>query len=91
MKVSWGIRTVGGGAEDGGGGGAEDGGGGGLRTVGGLGGGRCWDGWGGVGGGVGGRVGCQFCGRVVTVRNMAKHLRQSCRVWDPGGGNCGQR
>ena len=38
------------------------------------------------GGGVGRRVSCQFCGRVVTVRNMARHLRQSCRVWDSGGG-----
>ena len=39
-----------------------------------------------VGGNVGGRVGCQYCGRVVTVRNMARDLRQSCRVWDPRGG-----
>ena len=44
------------------------------------------------GGGVGRRVSCQFCTRVVTVRNMARHLRQSCRVWDPwgGGGDCCQ-
>ena len=41
---------------------------------------------GGGGEGVGRRVSCQFCGRELTVRNMAKHLRQSCRVWDPGGG-----
>ena len=42
--------------------------------------------------GVGRRVSCQFCGRELTVRNMARHLRQSCRVWDPGGGpDRGQR
>ena len=35
---------------------------------------------------MGRRVSCQFCGRELTVRNMARHLRQSCRVWDPGGG-----
>ena len=35
---------------------------------------------------MGRRVSCQYCGRVVTVRNKAKHLRQSCRVWDPRGG-----
>ena len=34
---------------------------------------------------MGRRVSCQFCGRELTVRNMARHLRQSCRVWDPGG------
>ena len=34
---------------------------------------------------VGRRVSCQFCGKMVTVRNMARHLRQSCRVWDSGG------
>ena len=32
---------------------------------------------------MGRRVCCQYCGRVVTVRNMARHLRQSCRVCDP--------
>ena len=41
---------------------------------------------GGGGEGVGRRVSCQFCGRELTVRNMTRHLRQSCRVWDPGGG-----
>ena len=56
-------------------------------------GGRGADNGGGVGGEGGGcwvrtgrRVSCQFCGRELTVRNMARHLRQSCRVWDPGGG-----
>ena len=29
---------------------------------------------------VGSRVSCQFCGRVVTVRNIARHFRQSCKV-----------
>ena len=38
----------------------------------------CW--------GVGRRVSCHYCGREVTVRNMARHLRQYCRVWDTGGG-----
>ena len=38
------------------------------------------------GGSVGRRVSCQFCGRELTVRNTARHLRQSCRVWNPGGG-----
>ena len=35
---------------------------------------------GGGGAGVGRRVSCQFCGRELNVRNMARHLRQSCRV-----------
>ena len=38
------------------------------------------DGVGRVGGGVGKRVSFQFCGRVVNVRNIARHLCQSCRV-----------
>ena len=25
-------------------------------------------------------VGCQFCGTVLFVKNMARHLRQSCWV-----------
>ena len=33
-----------------------------------------------VEGGVGKRFRCQFCGRVVTVWNMARHLCKSCRV-----------
>ena len=37
-------------------------------------------------GGVGRRISCQYCGRVVTIRNMARHLSQFCRVWNPGGG-----
>ena len=44
------------------------------------------EGVGDVGGGVGRRVSCQYCGRVVTIRNMARHLHQSCRVLDPRGG-----
>ena len=56
--------------------------GGGLLGANGVGRGR-----GGGGRGVGRRVSCQFCGRELTVRNMARHLRQSCRVWDPGGGS----
>ena len=35
---------------------------------------------------MGRMVSCQFCGRELTVRNMERHLRQSCRVWDRGGG-----
>ena len=38
-----------------------------------------------VGRGVDRRVSCQYCGRVVTIRNMARHLRQSSKVCDPGG------
>ena len=45
----------------------------------------CERGWSGEGE-VGRRVICQFCRREMTVRNMARPLRQSCRVWDPGGG-----
>ena len=87
------CRARGRGAEavgDGGEGGVGEGKDGGGRVAGVGGGGGGADGVGrvgvDVGGGVGRRVSCQYCGWVVTVRNMARHLRQSCRVWDPGGG-----
>ena len=35
---------------------------------------------------MGRRINCRYCGRIVTPRNIARHLRQSCKVWDPGGG-----
>ena len=73
-----GVVVVGGGADNGGGVGR---GGAGLLGANGVGRER-----GGGGEGVGRRVSCQFCGRELTVRNMVRHLRQSCRVWDPGGG-----
>ena len=48
-----------------------------------------------VGGGVTRRVSCQYCGMAVTVRNMARHLRQRPVLQGVGprgvGGNCGQR
>ena len=30
-------------------------------------------------------VGCQYYGKELFVMDMAMHLQQSCRVWDPGG------
>ena len=42
---------------------------------------------GGRGGGRGGRrVECDRCGRELLVGNIARHQRNACRVWDPGGG-----
>ena len=29
---------------------------------------------------------CEECGKVITVRNMARHMDTQHRVWDPGGG-----
>ena len=53
----------------------------------------CWVRTGLVGGG--GAAERVWAGGLVvslTMRNMARHLRQSCRVWDPGGGpDRGQR
>ena len=41
---------------------------------------------GGMGERTRGRVAeCPRCGRTLSYSNMARH-RESCRVWDPGGG-----
>lgn len=32
------------------------------------------------------RVACGRCGRMMLVGNVARHQREACRVWDPGGG-----
>ena len=29
---------------------------------------------------------CEVCGKVLTVRNMARHMDTQHQVWDPGGG-----